>query len=287
MSQTLTCPRLGQSRVPREAKRNGELASLLLSLSLLLVIGSGCTGQRPTYGARAQSAKRTVTTRAAPTTTTLPSLAAPHPDHGIAIGPDVPVLSRLPINDNVVFLTMDDGLVQDPAATKLLLQAKVPVTLFLVRSTITGGADYFRQWVRGGALIEDHTLNHPDMSRLNEAQQRAEICGNADLTERTFGRRPVLFRPPYGNWNQATRTAAGKCGIRAILLWHAAVNDGRVQFQGPNHLQPGDIILMHFRTNTVGDMQAVLTQARADGMRLGRIEDYLVPDSIPAGTPLP
>ena len=35
-----------------------------------------------------------------------------------------------------------------------------------------------------------------------------------DVIEKRFGKRPTLFRPPYGNYNQDTLRAAKSCGIK-------------------------------------------------------------------------
>jgi len=51
------------------------------------------------------------------------------------------------------------------------------------------------------------------MPSLSYAEQVKEICGEADLQEQQFGRRPTLFRPPGGAYNTNTRRAAATCGM--------------------------------------------------------------------------
>ena len=36
-----------------------------------------------------------------------------------------------------------------------------------------------------------------------------------DVIEKRYGKRPTLFRPPYGNYNEDTLRAAKSCGIKA------------------------------------------------------------------------
>ena len=59
------------------------------------------------------------------------------------------------------------------------------------------------------------------------------------------------------------------------IFWREAVNTGKVQFQQGPALQPGDIVLMHFRTTFDEDFDAALAQARKDGMKLALLRDYL------------
>ena len=187
-----------------------------------------------------------------------------------------PVIRRIPTDKRYVFITIDDGDIKDPNATSLILQSGFRPTMFLAQKYVTGHADYFRDIRdRTGADIEDHTINHPNLRGKPYAFQRKEICDNADAETAEFGRRPVLFRPPYGNWDVNTQKAAADCGIRAIVLWTAAVNDGVVQFQTGNHLNPGDIVLMHFRKTFVADYTAFVQRAQRDGVTAVPLPDFL------------
>ncbi|HWO67646.1 MAG TPA: polysaccharide deacetylase family protein, partial [Umezawaea sp.] len=120
---------------------------------------------------------------------------------------------------------------------------------------------------------------HPNLSGKPYETQKQEICGNADFLAGTFGVRPTLFRPPFGNHDVTTRRAAADCGMSAIVLWTASVNDGVVQFQAGDKLNAGDIVLMHFRNSFAEDYLAFLNRARQDGLTPVVLDDFL------SGTP--
>jgi peptidoglycan/xylan/chitin deacetylase (PgdA/CDA1 family) len=187
-----------------------------------------------------------------------------------------PVIRRIPTDKRYVFITIDDGDIKDPDAVALILRSGFRPTLFLAQKYVTGSAAYFAD-IRDktGADIEDHTINHPSLRGRPYEFQRKEICDNADAETAEFGRRPVLIRPPYGNWDVNTQKAAATCGMRAIVLWTAAVNDGVVQFQTGDHLNPGDIVLMHFRHTFVADYTAFVERARRDGLTAVPLPDFL------------
>jgi hypothetical protein len=188
----------------------------------------------------------------------------------------IPVLSRILTDKPVVFLGIDDGLVQSPEAQNWLTSHKLPFTLFLEDDLVKKNYDYFRSLQNAGMTIEDHTITHPDLTTLSLDQQKAEICGEADRFQAAFGARPTLFRPPYGSYNEITRQAAADCGMKALIIWHAKANGGSIQFQdGNTDFLPGDIILMHFRPEFLQDMKAFTDQVAKDNLQVGRLEDWI------------
>lgn len=184
----------------------------------------------------------------------------------------VPVVTRIPTDKPYVFITIDDGAVQHPKARELMINAGVWPSLFLNTKYAEGHKDYFKELP---ATIHSHTSTHPNMLGKPFEFQKHEICGNADFLATDYGKRPTLFRPPFGNYDANTRKAAASCGFKALVNWTAAVNDGRVQFQQGDKLKPGDIVLMHFRTTFVEDFTAFLNRAEQDGLTPVPLEDFL------------
>jgi peptidoglycan/xylan/chitin deacetylase (PgdA/CDA1 family) len=187
----------------------------------------------------------------------------------------VPVVSSISTTQPVVFITIDDGIVRDPAALDLMRQSNTRPTLFLTQQYVQGHEDYFRQLQQAGASIENHTIDHPNMRGKPLDFQRQEICATSDFYAKEYGSRPVLFRPPYGSYDDTTRVAATDCGIKFVVNWTATVNDGVVRFQSGNTLKPGDIILMHFRTTFTQDYTAFLNKAREAGLTPATLTDFL------------
>jgi peptidoglycan/xylan/chitin deacetylase (PgdA/CDA1 family) len=206
-----------------------------------------------------------------PTTTTVVAPAARVPG---PVSSGVAVVSRIVTNDPVVFFTVDDGFVRDPAVITLLRDQRVPVTLFVLPGPVRQAPDYFQAIHALGGSVQDHTTNHPNLVQLDPAAQQREICGPLDEDAARFGQRPWLFRPPYGNYNASTLSAVGACGLRTVVLWRATMNNGVLTTQG-GPLQPGDIILMHFRTDLLSNLQAALSAASARGLHPAPLEAYL------------
>jgi peptidoglycan/xylan/chitin deacetylase (PgdA/CDA1 family) len=204
----------------------------------------------------------------------LPRQPAPTP---VALSPtgSAPVFSRIPTTNKVIFLGIDDGMVRDPAVVDLLRTANIPFTMFLVQGEADSGADYFRQLQEVGGVVESHTVTHPDLTKVSSSQLQKEVCGTLDDYQTLFGRRPTLFRPPYGSTNANVQAVAASCGYEAVVLWKGSTNDGRFDLQDGTQLTPGDVVLMHFRTDLVTNLQKVFQTCREQGFAIASLEDYL------------
>jgi peptidoglycan/xylan/chitin deacetylase (PgdA/CDA1 family) len=197
--------------------------------------------------------------------------------------------SRIPTDHPVAFLTIDDGVTKAPDALALMRAAHIRATLFLTINDISDNRDYLSQLQSAGAVIEAHTISHPDLIKLSYSQQRYEICHGADLLGQWYGRRPMLFRPPYGDENDDTLAAGASCGLGDAFFWKETVTNGTVNYQTSLHrVQPGDIILLHFRTTFDEDFVAALRAIHDSGLTPALLEDYVIPNGDSGGpTPTP
>lgn len=218
----------------------------------------------------------------APTPTTSPSdepaVVTPSPDVSLPQTDPalVPVLHRIPTQDPVVFITIDDGYEKDPAVVALLEQRHVVVTPFLAVNALQTGRDYFSGLQQTtGQKPQNHTLTHPFLSHLSYERQKNEICGAADQLGSWYGTRPWLLRPPYGDYSTTTRRAAKDCGMTAIVLWDVSLPHHVLRYGSGSRLQRGDIILIHWRRNLARDLPVAIDAIEAAGLTVGALQDYL------------
>ncbi|GLW96718.1 hypothetical protein Misp02_08050 [Microtetraspora sp. NBRC 16547] len=284
-------------------KGNRRLTGVLMGL----ILAAGCaeggaTQAEPTAPATSRSSSPGGA-RSAPAASPTPRAALPRPGEVGRIPKSangVPVISMIPTKRKVVFLTIDDGWEQDPGFLKQVRDQRIPITVFAMRDAVeakgspdgaSGGGryvgagqwDYFRELRDAGAPIEDHTLTHPNLRTLGYDRQRAEICGMSTLIRKETGRRPTLFRPPFGNHNAATAQAAAECGIKAIVMWTATVQPGgKIAYQVPDkQLRSGDILLLHFRPNLAADFRVLVNKIKRRGFEIGDLHAYLKAGGVP------
>ncbi|MEW1681519.1 polysaccharide deacetylase family protein [Streptomyces sp. NPDC093594] len=193
-----------------------------------------------------------------------------------------PVFTTVPVEEKVVFLTIDDGAEKDPEFLRMMSELKVPYSAFLSDYVVNDDYGYFKDMQKRGVELHNHTLHHPYLPALSRARQKREICGMQDVVEEHYGTRPVLFRPPYGNYDKNTLRAAKSCGITHVPLWNEEVFVDHWEYrEWDRRIHPGDIVLSHFRgrddwKGTMPDMiRRFLDKVTAEGYAVGRLEDYL------------
>ncbi|MFI9239644.1 polysaccharide deacetylase family protein [Streptomyces sp. NPDC053079] len=280
---------------------SGRLRAAALASAAVLLTGvlAGCSGSSSDAPKSSQKPGRSGT--AAPAASAAPDdayrrwgldkpLAAPPAppaakllqDAGTGAPPKV--VRRIPTQDKVVFVTIDDGAEKDPQFLKMAEELKLPFTMFLTDSISRAGSGYgyFDRLRALGNGVDNHTLTHPNLRTLSADAQRREICGQQDALEKRFGSRPALFRPPYGNYNDATLAAAGSCGVRALVLWEVTMQINDMRYAQSDKLRPGDIVLAHFRgpqelkgTSMTRMVTNMLRSIQAQGYTVARLEDYL------------
>ena len=270
-----------------EATRLG----ILLGIAVLLICAAGCGGHPSPQTLRARRGSATPIPAAAAGAShpaasfglTAAQLAAiprfrpaPAPQPvTVPVGPLAGWYSAIPTHQRVAFITIDDGWVKSPKALPLLEAAHVPVTLFLEINAIRSNVGYFAPMRQAGAVIEAHTITHVELKGKPYALQKHEICGSADRLKGFYGRRPVLFRPPFGDKDTTTLRAVRDCGMKAAFFWKETTDKGIVRYQVGHTVQPGDIILMHFRPAFVRDFLAVLRAIARAGLTPARLENYV------------
>jgi peptidoglycan-N-acetylglucosamine deacetylase len=256
--------------------RAGAIAALVIVLAAVLVVGvvtrfgddhpegaaGGVTTPPTTLRAEPAVAPGPVTTTPAATAPPVPTLA--------------PAVTRIETTEKVIFLGIDDGLARDPAVLDYLQANRIPFTAFLVNGPLQADPAFWQRARSIGGTIEAHTVNHANLTKLSSEQMRAEVCGSADAIQTATGRRPTLFRPPYGAYNDTVRAVVAQCGMFALVLWKGSTNDGRVDFQ-ENEIKPGDILLMHWRSDLLDNLKQVVAVTQANGYKTGSLETYLGP----------
>ncbi|MEV4763902.1 polysaccharide deacetylase family protein [Micromonospora chokoriensis] len=188
-----------------------------------------------------------------------------------------PFWHRLPTDQKVAFITIDDGGLARPSeVADFVWRARIPVTMFLNSPAAEEYPEYFRQIQVAGGVVENHTINHNSLAGRSYDYQKREICGAADKLEALFGKRATLFRPPFGEHDSTTLKAAHDCGAKAVVHWTETVHEGKVRYQTPEKVvQPGDVLLMHFRPALMDDLLAALKAIHRAGLTPALLEDYV------------
>jgi peptidoglycan/xylan/chitin deacetylase (PgdA/CDA1 family) len=199
--------------------------------------------------------------RTAPSTPSTPS------------SPDGPHGGNAPSADcstvKCIALTFDDG--PGPYTAQLLdtlEQANIPATFFVVGERAAEYPQLVRRAAAEGHEIGNHTWDHKDLSKLDEAGIRAEIERSADAIAAAGAPRPALLRPPYGAVNDQVRSLAGG----PLIMWRVDPEDWKYRDAAKvadaivGAAKTGRIVLSHdIQKTTVEAMPDVIARLRAQG----------------------
>lgn len=191
-----------------------------------------------------------------------PDTAVP-PSRASSSGPPV-VLRHGPAGNTKLALTIDDGYAAGVVAGYVAFAARTGLHL-----TFCPNASYAHAWnphapllrpliEAGQVQIMNHTVNHPDLTRLPADRVRAELEDNEAWVQRIFATstRPY-YRPPYGAHNVGVDHIAADAGFDRVVLWNGSYGDSSVvtpQYlidQARRYFNPGVIMLGHANHPTV------------------------------------
>lgn len=132
----------------------------------------------------------------------------------------------------------------------ILDQYDVRTTFFLVGFWAEKHPDLVAEIVARGHEIGNHSATHPHMAQLSQAQIREELRRCSDLVKSITGKPTTLFRPPYGEYNDAVVSVSREEGYECVqwnvdsLDWKNLGTDNMIR-QCTKSVNPGDIVLFH------------------------------------------
>jgi len=139
---------------------------------------------------------------------------------------NIPLLSQGDSRRKEIALTFDDGPhpLWTPQLLDLLKSLNVRATFFLVGKMVDKYPALAMREVAEGHEIANHTYNHPNLKKLAQPQVEEELTKGAEAIKRAVGYAPVFFRPPGGQYNNATIEAAREVKMVPVL-WTANSKD--------------------------------------------------------------
>jgi peptidoglycan-N-acetylglucosamine deacetylase len=135
--------------------------------------------------------------------------ASPHPDDPRATHPagDEPPepMFYLDAGPKVIALTIDDGPdpVYTPPVLALLARYRISATFSMIGKSVAADRALAREVAAAGHQIVNHTWTHADLTRLTPGAVSSQITRANDMIGSATGRRPAMFRAPYGAWSPA------------------------------------------------------------------------------------
>ena len=188
--------------------------------------------------------------------------------------------------EKVLYLTFDAGYENGCTAQILdvLKKHQVPAAFFLVGNYIEKNRDLVRRMADEGHTVANHTMHHPDMSKLSDkAAFQKELTDLEDLYREATGKEMARFyRPPQGTYSEENLKMAKELGYKTVFWSLAYVdwnNDSQpTREQAFGKLLPrthdGAVVLLHSTSKTNAEiLDELLTKWKDMGYRFATLEE--------------
>lgn len=202
------------------------------------------------------------------------------------------VRSKLVINRGAtmqkqVAFTFDDG--PDTHFTKQILEIlkkeQVPATFFVTGNNVKAHPEMLQRIAEEGHSIGNHSWNHPQLNKMKAASVNQQISTTNDAIQKVTGKKPTLFRPPYGAFNQMVLGEVKKHNMK-VILWSVDTRDwdnptkDEIMEVFHKQVSPGGIVLQHNAGNaglkeTVNALPNMIHELKRQGYRFVTVDQLL------------
>jgi len=177
---------------------------------------------------------------------------------GPAAAPHAPAIAsalgiRRRIGGDGVVISFDDGPHPEatPAVLELLAARDAKAIFFLVGEQVERHPSVAAEIAERGHTIALHGYRHRNQMRLSPMALAVDLRRAAATIEETTGRRPELYRPPYGIFTPAGLALSRRAGWVPLLWsrwgrdWSSRMSPERIAALATRDIGPGDVILLH------------------------------------------
>jgi polysaccharide deacetylase family sporulation protein PdaB len=213
---------------------------------------------------------------------------------GDHFGAAIPVLNQrsVPIynvdrNDKKISITLDGtwGADYTDEILNILKNNDIETTFFFAGYWLEKYPNLVKKIAREGHEIGNHTFTHPHCNSLSKEKFRKELKKTSALIEKLIGKRPIYFRPPYGEYNNQVINIANEVGYQAVqwsLDSHDWMEPG-VEYiidRIMDNVSSGNIILMHNNApDTPEALKKLIPKLRKKGYEIVPLSELIYKDN--------
>ena len=198
---------------------------------------------------------------------------------------------ELPITFNSVHvdgpyiaMTFDDG----PSATltpkllDILAAHHIKATFFVLGEMVTEHPEILARAEREGHEIGNHSWSHPNLAKMSLEGVRSQLQRTDDEIKSASGKRPTLFRPPYGSITEREKRWIHDQFGYDIILWDVDPLDWKrpgpavVRSRILKETRPGSIVLSHdIHPGTIEAMPSTFDELEAKGFKFVTVSELI------------
>ncbi len=171
----------------------------------------------------------------------------------------------------------------------ILKDNDVKSTFFLVGMWVDKYPESVKAISDAGHDVGNHSDTHPHLPQLTDEKMTSQIEDCNNKIEKIIGKRPTLFRPPYGDYNNKVVEVTNNLKMHCIqwdvdsLDWKDPTPD-EMQNRIKTKIKPGSIILMHNGAkNTPTALPMILKTIKEEGYTIVPISELIFTDNYTIG----
>jgi len=170
----------------------------------------------------------------------------------IGSGFHMKALYKAETREKKVAITFDDGPNHEFTPRILdILKNRAPAAFFIIGRNLDNNEQIIKRMATEGHIIGNHSYTHSYwFDFFSPAKMRNELSQTEKAIYQITGKKPLLFRPPYGVINPLLKKALQSFNYHVIgfskRAWDTSEkSEEKILNRLIRKLQPGDIILLH------------------------------------------
>ncbi|MGC2625519.1 MAG: polysaccharide deacetylase family protein [Candidatus Udaeobacter sp.] len=192
--------------------------------------------------------------------------------------------SSVHVDGPYIAMTFDDG----PSATltpkllDILAAHHIKVTFFVLGEMVAEHPEILARAAREGHEIASHSWSHPNLAKMSQEGVRSQLQRTDDEIKSVTGKRPTLFRPPYGSITDHEKKWIHDQYGYDIILWDVDPLDWKrpgpavVRNRILKETRAGSIVLSHdIHPGTIEAMPSTFDELEAKGFKFVTVSELL------------
>lgn len=163
---------------------------------------------------------------------------------------------------------------------ELFAQYDIKVTFFIGGTWAVDNPELVQQIFDNGHEVASHGYSHKLASKNSAQVMEQEIIKTDEILKQICGKKPVLYAPPSGDFNDKLLSSAQSQGYKTIM-WSIDTIDWRdhdtakITRRIKDNMKPGAFVLMHPTANTLESLKTVVPDLLKDGYQFCTISEML------------
>ena len=187
--------------------------------------------------------------------------------------------------EKVLYLTFDAGYENGNISKILdvLRDENAPAAFFILKHLIVHDAVLVERMAREGHLVCNHTMQHRDMTQLDDTAYAKEIEGLALLYKEAFDKEMArYYRPPEGKYTIKDLARTQDLGYKTVF-WSFAYADWDNEHQPTpeeakkkikDNIHNGAVLLLHPTSATNAEiLSELIREWKKEGYRFGTLDE--------------